>query len=72
MNGGEAMANTEFMTTSEAAKFLGCKRGALWTWAREGRLQAYRSIASKQNLYRRADIEVLAVPQPIIVEQQAA
>jgi hypothetical protein len=62
---GEAMKNPEFMTTTEAAEFLGCKRWALRNWMLAGKLPGFKSIAVKENLYRRSDIEALAVPQQI-------
>ena len=49
----------EFLTASEAARFLGVKRPTLYAYVSRGVLRSYRQGIKRQRLYRRAEVEGL-------------
>jgi excisionase family DNA binding protein len=63
-NGG-AMADSEFLTLTAAAKLLAFSRWALYRRIDEGALIVYKSIANRRvRLVKRADVERLLEPIP--------
>lgn len=57
----------EYMTLGEAADFLEISRATLWRRIREEEIQTFQSAQDKRvRLVRRADIEEMTTPRPII------
>jgi excisionase family DNA binding protein len=63
----------EYLTMQEAARLLGIGRQTLWRLVRAGRLQPYQSeINRRVKLVKRADVEELMRPRPIVVDEGKA
>ena len=57
----------EFLTIQEAADEMKVSRVKLWRWIRDGKLVAHQSGRDlREKLVRRADIEALLAPTPIL------
>ena len=50
---------TDFLTVSQAARFLGVSTWTLRNWDRDGKLVAVRNPINGYRLYRREDLEAL-------------
>ena len=49
----------DYMTITEAAKFLGVSASALRNWDRLGKLTAVRNPMNRYRLYRKSDLEMV-------------
>lgn len=49
----------EYLTISEAAKFIGVSKNTLRTWERANKIKTLRNPMNQYRLYKKEDLEVL-------------
>ncbi len=63
------MKTDEFLLVNEAAEFLGVSANTIRAWAAAGKLPVYRHPVNNYRLFRRDDVEQLALrianPKPV-------
>jgi len=65
---------SEWLTTSEAAGYLGVKHRTVLSWVRQGKMKAYALSGTRRHIwrFRKQDLDAILLSRPVVISEMPA